>query len=310
MLKYILAVGLFALLVSSIASAYAIGFDYSLEELVKEKQKDYPSWYTGLNIGPGQSYTFHICDSSIKPTLNYASTCYHAKLDFIALLQEQSSKVWIVQAVFTPDDAHNQWFSILHISQDFATITTDGTSRNYATSLSHTIFYLDKYADMYKPQKLKLGTSWGQADDYVSPIPQFIVNKFTTDTIGNMQVQAYEVGFEVAKANVFYIKEGFPFPIRSVLYDSKSIITDAPPVFSTELLDASNLANGSGQTPDIRSDQIKQNQPVQTEKPQETLPQKVQANVTSDSNYTTPINSTKQSQTTKDLKSFGNWTIN
>ena len=302
MLKYILTVGLFALLVSSIASAYAVGFDFSLEELVKEKQKDYPSWYTGLNIGPGQSYSVHICDSSIKPTLNYASTCYQAKLDFIALLQEQSSKVWIVQAIFTPDDTHKQWFSILHISEDFGTITTDGTSRNYATSLSHTIFYLDRYADMYKPQKLKLGTSWGQADDYVSPIPQFIVNKFTTSTVGNMQIQAYEVGFEVAKANVFYIKDGFPFPISSVLYDSKSIITDAPPVFSTELLDASNLANGPSP--------IKQNQPVQIEKPQETLPQKVQANVTSDSNYTVPINSTKQNQATKDLKSFGNWTIN
>jgi len=310
MLKYILAVGLFVLLVSSIASAYAVGFDFSLEELVKEKQKDYPSWYTGLNIGPGQSYTFHICDSSIKPTLNYASTCYQAKLDFIALLQEQSSKVWIVQAVFTPDDTHNQWFSILRISEDFGTVTTDGTSRNYATSLSHTIFYMDKYADMYKPQKLKLGTSWGQADDYVSPIPQFIVNKFTTYTIGNMQIPAYEVGFEVAKANVFYIKDGFPFPISSVLYDSKSIITDAPPVFSTELLDALNLVNGQAkyQTPD----QIKQNpQPVQIEKPQETLPQKVQANNTNNnSNYTASLNATKQNQATKDLKSFGNWTIN
>ena len=236
MLKIILAVAVIIIISFSIIPAHAIGFDNSLERLVIEKQKEYPSWYVGKDVLPQQNYTYHICDYSIKPTLNYATPCYQAELDFIDLLQEQAGQTWIVQAIFTPDDTGKQWFSILHISQDFATITTDGVSMNYVTSLSHTIFYLQKYANMHKPQLLKIGTSWGLVDEYVSPVPQFTVNRFTTIPMGDITTSAYQVGFEVVQDNTFYIKDNIPFPIESTLYDSNTANTDAPAIYQVKLL--------------------------------------------------------------------------
>ena len=129
--------------------------------------------------------------------------------------------------------------------QDFATITTDGTSMNYATSLSHTIFYLQKYANMHKPQLLKIGTSWGLVDEYVSPVPQFTVNRFTTMPMGDITTSAYQVGFEVVKDNTFYIKEDIPFPIESTLYDSNTANTDAPALYQVKLLSISNVAKNT-----------------------------------------------------------------
>lgn len=253
MLKVILAVAAIMMVSFFFVTVHAIGFDNSFERLVIEKQKEYPSWYIGKGVLPQQSYTYHICDYSIKPTLNYATSCYQVELDFIGLLQEPTGQTWIVQAIFTPDNSHTQWFSILHISPDFATITTDGTSMNYATSLSHTIFYLQKYANMYKPQLLKIGTSWGLVDEYVSPVPQFTVNRFTTIDMGNTTTSAYQVGFEVVKDNTFYIKEGIPFPVESTLYDSKTMNTDAPALYQAKLLSTSNMAkNNVGPSLDIR----------------------------------------------------------
>ena len=245
MLKIILAVAVIIIISFFFVTVHAIGFDNSLERLVIAKQKEYPSWYIGKDILPQQNYTYHICDYSIKPTLNYATPCYRAELDFIGLLQEPTGQTWIVQAIFTPDDSHNQWFSILHISQDFATITTDGTSMNYATSLSHTIFYLQKYANMHKPQLLKIGTSWGLVDEYVSPVPQFTVNRFTTIPMGDITTSAYQVGFEVVKDNTFYIKDDIPFPIESTLYDSNTTNSDAPALYQVKLLSIYNVAKNT-----------------------------------------------------------------
>ncbi|MDE1819072.1 MAG: hypothetical protein KGI19_10775 [Thaumarchaeota archaeon] len=253
MLKIIWAAAVIVMISFSIIPVHAIGFDNSLKRLVIEKQKEYPSWYVGKDILPQQSYTYHICDYSIKPTLNYATPCYQAELDFVGLLQEQTRLTWIVQAIFTPDDTSKHWFSILHISQDFATITTDGTSMNYATSLSHTIFYLQKYANMHNPQLLKMGTSWGLVDEYVSPIPQFTVNRFTMIHTGNVTTSVYQVGFEVVKDNAFYIKDDIPFPVESVLYDSNTANTDAQALYQVELLSVSNVEkNTVGQSLGIK----------------------------------------------------------
>lgn len=253
MLKIISAVAVIIIISFSIIPVHAIGFDNSFERLVIEKQKEYPSWYVGKDILPQQNYTYHICDYSIKPTLNYATPCYQAELDFIGLLQEPTGQTWIVQAIFTPDTSHNRWFSILHISSDFATITTDGTSMNYVTSLSHTVFYLQKYANMHKPQLLKIGTSWGLVDEYVSPVPQFTVNRFTTIPMGNTTISVYQVGFEVVKDNTFYIKDNIPFPIESTLYDSKTANTDVQALYQVKLLSFFNVVkNTVGQSLDIK----------------------------------------------------------
>ena len=325
MLKIILAVAAVIIISFFFVTVHAIGFDNSFERLVLEKQKEYPSWYVGKDVLPQQSYTYHICDYSIKPTLNYATSCYQVELDFIGLLQEQTGQTWIVQAIFTPDNSHNQWFSILHISEDFATITTDGTSMNYATSLSHTIFYLQKYANMHKPQLLKIGTSWGLVDEYVSPVPQFTVNRFTTIPVGDITTSVYQVGFEVVKDNTFYIKEDVPFPVESTLYDSKTINTDAPALYQVKLLSITNMAKNItvGPSLDIKqicSDPLLLNT-INNTYSNQTIPLNPENNSTQNTvqnytgnlnqNYTNEINFTTEGQILKAFKGLGgNLTLN
>ncbi len=152
-LRFVIVIAIISVL-SLCTVAYALGFDNSFESMVIEKQKEYPSWYIGKGISPGESFTYHICDRTIKPTLNGATTCYQAKLDFVSLLQDDTGWSWIVQGTFTPDGSTNQWPAILRITEDFGTITTDGSSMNYATSLSHTLLYLQKYANTFKPRRL------------------------------------------------------------------------------------------------------------------------------------------------------------
>jgi len=325
MLKIILAVAAIVMASFFFVTVHAIGFDNSFERLVIEKQKEYPSWYVGKDVLPQQSYTYHICDYSIKPTLNYATSCYQVELDFIGLLQEPTGKTWIVQAIFTPDNSHNQWFSILHISSDFATITTDGTSMNYAASLSHTIFYLQKYANMHKPQLLKMGTSWGLVDEYVSPVPQFTVNRFTTVPMGDTTTSAYQIGFEVVKDNTFYIKEGIPFPVESILYDSKATNTDAQALYQVKLLSITNMAKNITVGPSLDIKQICSNplllNTINNTYSNQTIPLNPENNSTQntvqnytgnlDQNYTNEINFTTEGQILKAFKGLdGNLTLN
>ena len=322
MLKISLAVAVI-MIPFSIIPVHAIGFDNSLERLIIEKQKEYPSWYVGQDMLPQQNYTYHICDHTIKPTLNYATPCYQAELDFIDLLQEQNEQTWIVQAIFTPDDTGKHWFSILHISKDFATITTDGSSMNYATSLAHTMFYLQKYANMHKPQLLKIGTSWGLVDEYVSPVPQFTVNRFTTIPLGDATTSVYQVGFEVVKDNSFYIKEDIPFPIESTLYDSNTANTDAPALYQVKLLGISNVA--TLQQPVIQIPKQSQTQQlpsiINNTCSSQTIPSNPENNFTQNTlqndtgnlnqNYTNEINFTAEGQILKAFKGLGgNLTLN
>ena len=324
-----------ALLFSSVA--YAIGFDNSFERLVIEKQKEYPSWYVGKGVTPGESFTYHICDRTIKPTLNGATTCYQAKLDFIELLQDHTGSSWIVQGTFTPDGSKSQWLAILHITEDFGTITTDGASMNYATSLSHTLLYLQKYANTYRPQTLDIGKSWGFVDDYVSPVPQLTVTRFTSIDTGSNSTGVYEVGFEVVKDNSIYIKDGFPFPIEQTIYDSQGYSADPPILYQLKL--EANVQSIS-QTMDIKEfcsnpllyGQVSHNIILQnmnnankTQQPPKTIPSMNQTgniqptgNLTQtlqnntmpfDQNYTRSINVTSEEQILKELKSLdGNLT--
>ena len=224
--------------------SHAAGFN-SFEEQVIEKQSKYPSWYVGKGVVPGEQFAYHICDRTIKPTLNGATQCYRADLDFVQLLQDHVGYMWIVQASFTPDGSSSHWFAILHVSENFATITTDGTSMNYAASLSHALLYLQKYANKDKPQTLHIGSSWGLVDSYVSPVPQLTVDRFVTVNMDSNMTGAYEVGFDVVKDNVIYIKDGFPFPIKQTIYDSEGYNADPPILYQVKLLQTSNVHDSS-----------------------------------------------------------------
>lgn len=309
--------------------AHAVGFK-SLQEQVIENQKGYPSWYVGNGIAPGQSFTYHICDRTIKPTLNGATTCYQAVLDFVSLLEDHTGNVWIVQATFTPDGSQTPWPAIMHITEDFGTITTDGSSMNYATSLSHTLFYLQEYANVFKPQKLEIGSSWGLVDDYVSPVPQLTVTKFTSIDAGPNSTGVYEVGFDVVKDNVIYIRNGFPFPIEQTIYDSQGYNSD-PPVLYQVQLEEDNLQNSSSQTIDLKElcsnpllyGQSSPHMTQQNSNSTNQMPQPLSGSInqtgnilpsgnltqilqnemmSSEQNYTRPLNVTNEEQILKELK--------
>lgn len=292
----------------SITVIHAIGFD-KLEQIEQQK---YSSWYIGKNILP-QDYLYQICDYSIKSTLNYATPCYQVQLDFIALLQEQDEKYWIVQAIFT-NDKNKNWFSILHISKDFATVTSDGASMNYVISLSHTLFYLQNYANINKPQLLKIGASWGMVNDYVSPIPYFIVDKFVTLDFEDKEISSYRVGFDESMSNTFYIQENMPFPIQSTLYDSKSPNIVPRILYQVKLLSISNLQKNSSQsydkqtTPSSTLDESNTTQSIMNQT--NSLKSENEFNF-GDLNYTRKINSTSEYQVLKALKRLNdNYTLN
>lgn len=313
MIKIIFLVAIIILFSSS--TVHALEFD-SLAQIEKQK---YSSWYVGKNVF-SQNYLYHICDFSIKPTLNYASPCYQVRLDFIDLLQEQNERYWIVQAIFTSDISHKNWFSILHISEDFATITSDGASMNYVTSLSHTLFYLQNYANIHKPQLLKIGTSWGAVNDYVSPIPELVVNKFVISNVGDSTMSVYQVGFVVSKYNVFFIQEKVPFPIESILYDSKSPDNDPRILYqikSLNIADASKnmTGNKSFDTPEICSSLLlpKQGTLEINQSNSNLHPLNFENNATFGNldRYTNQINSTTENQILQALKKVdGNFTLN
>ncbi|MGB6463798.1 MAG: hypothetical protein WBF38_06205 [Nitrosotalea sp.] len=335
MLRFVIVIATISVL-SLCTVAYALGFDNSFESMVIEKQKEYPSWYVGKGITPGESFTYHICDRTIKPTLNGATACYQAKLDFIGLLQDDTGWSWIVQGTFTPDGSTNQWPAILHITEDFGTITTDGFSMNYATSLSHTLLYLQKYANTFKPQTLEIGSSWGFVDDYVSPVPQLTVTRFTSIDTGSNSTGVYEVGFEVVKDNTIYIKDGFPFPIEQTIYDSKVYNAD-PPILYQLKLETNNAQanNGISQGIDVtavcanpllyaqasnyviqqNTNSVNQTQPTKTLPPINktdiipppgNLTQTMQNNTMAfNQNYTQAFNVTSNEQILKELKSLG-----
>ncbi|MGI0102319.1 MAG: hypothetical protein ACREA7_06965 [Nitrosotalea sp.] len=313
------------------AVAHATGL--SLEEQVIENQKGYPSWYVGKGIVPGESLTYHICDRTIKPTLNGATTCYQARLDFVSLLQDHTGGIWIVQGTFTPDGSTSQWPAILYVTEDFGTITTDGSSMNYATSLSHTLLYLQKYANTFMPQKLEIGSSWGFVDDYVSPVPQLTVTRFTSIDTGFNSTRVYEVGFDIVKDNTIYIKDGFPFPIEQTIYDSEGYSAD-PPILYQVKLETNNVQNSISQAIDVKglcsnpllygqvyagtmpqnTNDVNQSQPVkalpsinQTGNilPSGNLTQTLQNDTMPfGQNYTRPLNVTSEQQILKELKSL------
>ncbi|HZS74851.1 MAG TPA: hypothetical protein VFA69_10165 [Candidatus Nitrosotalea sp.] len=334
-LRFVIVIAIISVL-SLCTVAYALGFDNSFESMVIEKQKEYPSWYIGKGISPGESFTYHICDRTIKPTLNGATTCYQAKLDFVSLLQDDTGWSWIVQGTFTPDGSTNQWPAILRITEDFGTITTDGSSMNYATSLSHTLLYLQKYANTFKPQTLEIGSSWGFVDDYVSPVPQLTVTRFTSIDTASNSTGVYEIGFDVVKDNTIYIKDGFPFPIEQTIYDSKVYNSDPPILYQLKLetnnAQANNgISQGIGimalcsnpllyaQAPNYMTQQnpnyVNQTQPVKTLPPINqtgiifppgNLTQTLQNNtIPFNQNYTQPFNVTSEAQILKELKSLG-----
>lgn len=338
-LRLVIAVAIISTLLFS-SVAYAIGFDNSFERLVIEKQKEYPSWYVGKGISQGESFTYHICDRTIKPTLNGATTCYQAKLDFMEPLQDHTGRSWIVQGTFTPDGSKSQWLAILHITEDFGTITTDGASMNYASSLSHALLYIQKYANAHKSQTLEIGRSWGFVDDYVSPVPQLTVSRFTSIGMGSNSTGVYEVGFEVVKGNTVYIKDGFPFPIEQTIYDSQGYSADPPILYQFKLETYNVQSNSISQAIGVKElcsnpllygqvshDIISQNmnntnQTQQLPKiipsmnqtgnivPTGNLTQTLQNNTTPfDQNYTQPLNVTSEEQILKELKSLdGNLT--
>jgi len=314
MIKIIFAAAVIMLF--SFSTIDAIEFN-SLEQIEKQK---YSSWYVGKNIF-SQNYLYHICDYSIKSTLNYATPCYQVQLDFIDLLQEQNERYWIVQAIFSSDNNHKNWFSILHISEDFATITSDGASMNYVISLSNTLFYLQNYANMHKPKLLKIGTSWGEVNDYVSPIPQLVVNKFATSNIDDYMTSVYQVGFEVSKYNVFYIQEKIPFPIESILYDSKSPYNDPRILYQIKLLSISDVSKNMTIGKSFGITGICSNLLLPTQDNLEINqsnsnlhPLNFENNVTFgnlDQYYTNQINSTTEDQILKAFKKVnGNFTLN
>jgi len=138
-------------------------------------------------------------------------------------------------------------------------------------------------------------------------------------THGDTTTSAYQVGFEVVKDNTFYIKEGIPFPVESILYDSKATNTDAQDLYQVKLLSITNMAKNLtvGPSLDIKqicSDPLLLNI-INNTYSNQTIPLKPENNSTQNTvqnytgnlnqNYTNEINFTTEGQILKAFKGLG-----
>ena len=161
------------------------------------------NWSLGLDLLGGDSYNYHICDPSL---LVSESFCYDIELTFLDTLRTHDRSVWIVQATIIHDG--NLDYAIFHIDEDSFDVQTDVFSKPYGDSVEKTLFWMQQYAPTRESKPLKVGSSWGDVSEFLTPDENLMV-KSISDFSFNGMGGLYDVGF--SRAN-FVISQNHPFP--------------------------------------------------------------------------------------------------
>jgi len=196
----------------------------------KEKQ---PSWHFGEGLKPGDSFEYKICDFLLKISES-PDNCYIITLDVVTLLPSQQGNIWIISAHVD----HRVRFVdfILHVSDSSFEMITDGSSIPYSDSLERTLEWAMKFASNHKPQPLVIGKSWGVVASDVIPETKLTVLQVDSVQIGGEILPTYRVGYSLVKDSFLQIKDGFPMPIKAVIYKPISVFRDVPLAMMFELL--------------------------------------------------------------------------
>ena len=200
------------------------------------------TWYLGKGLVPGDQFTYKICDM-ILIIPESPDHCYQISLEFIGILKSPHGDVWVVQA--TMDHQDKKTYSIFQISATTFDITTDGTSIQYANSVSRTLFWIGKFANELDQKPLAIGKSWGKVATYTAPATELVVRN--TQVIGfdnnEQQFHTFVIGYNLIEQSTVNINEDFPFPIKAVIYKPTASHQNIPLQFTIELIDYTNTSD-------------------------------------------------------------------
>ncbi|WKT57202.1 hypothetical protein QVH35_07105 [Candidatus Nitrosotenuis chungbukensis] len=218
--------------VLALASFQGVG---SVEMVGKEKQ---PSWNFGEGLKPGDYFEYKICDSLLRIPES-PDVCYVMALDVVALLPGPQGNTWIMSA--HADHRTRSVDFILQVSDSSFEMITDGSSIPYADSLERTLEWAMKFAPNHKPQPLVIGKSWGVIASDTVPETKLTVMQADSVQIGQEVLPTYKIGYSLIKDSFLQIKDGFPMPIKAVIYKPVSAFKDVPLAMTFELI---RYANG------------------------------------------------------------------
>jgi hypothetical protein len=203
-------------------------------DLVHRKGKP-DTWYLGKGLGPSQVFTYKVCDIVLIMPQS-PGHCYQIRLEFIDVLRGPHGDVWIVQAVMDHED--KKTYAIFQISATTFDIITDGTSIPYADSVSRTVFWIGKFANEFDQKPLAIGKSWGKVATHTAPQTELIVRNDEIIGLGNNKQQhTFTLGYNLIEQSTLSINEGFPFPIKAIIYKPTTSHQNIPLQFTIELVD-------------------------------------------------------------------------
>ncbi|MBI5146737.1 MAG: hypothetical protein HZA84_05905 [Thaumarchaeota archaeon] len=206
----------------------------SMKIIGKEKQ---PSWHFGEGLKSGDSFEYKICDSLLRVPES-PDNCYVITLDVVALLPSPQGNVWIMSA-HVDHRIRNVDF-ILQVSDSSFEMITDGSSITYADSLERTLEWAIKFASNHKPQPLVIGKSWGVVASDTVPETKLTVMRVDSVQIGEEILPTYRIGYSLVQDSFLQIQDGFPMPIKAVIYKPVSVFKDVPLAMTFELLNYTN----------------------------------------------------------------------
>ncbi|MDC8437687.1 MAG: hypothetical protein LV468_01650, partial [Candidatus Nitrosotenuis sp.] len=138
--------------------------------------------------------------------------------------------VWVVAAHI--DHGARQADMILHTSEFFE-IEADPTAAAYADSLERTLAWAAPHAPSLKPGVLAVGRSWGTVAAGAERT-DLMVNR--VDYLDGRTHPVYVVGYNLAKESFMHIRDGFPFPLKAVVYRPIHSFQNGPAAFTFDLL--------------------------------------------------------------------------
>lgn len=195
-------------------------------------------WHLGKGLLVGDSFTYKICDPLLSIKLKVKDTCYIAELEFKQITKNSSGKSWIVQTNI--EYAGKIMNSTMQISALTFQVRSDYTMKPYAMSIQRTLFYINNYANIVAQKPLEIGKVWGHVAAYGSYDVKIAVRQLKTMEVGDFEVQAYKVGYEMMKESTLYIVDNFPFPVRAKVY-MPTLAHPSPPLkFELEVLATAN----------------------------------------------------------------------
>ncbi|HSA97533.1 MAG TPA: hypothetical protein VLF17_00440 [Candidatus Nitrosotenuis sp.] len=203
-------------------------------ETGKEKQ---PSWYFGEGLKSGDYFEYSICDSLLIIPAS-PDHCYIITLQVVALLPAQQEDTWVISAHV--DHRTRAVDFVLLVSDSSFRITTDGANIPYANSLERTLEWIMSFASAHRPQPLVIGKSWGVVASDTAPETELDVMQVDSVQIGEKIIPTYRIGYYLASDSFLQIMDGFPIPIKAVIYKPTSVFRDAPIATTFELLNYSN----------------------------------------------------------------------